>query len=370
VVTVALVVVLAACGGHDTSQQQRSPSRGLSPARARALGAALTKAFVGSGAPGLAVAVAAPGWTWSDGRGVSDLHSRRPVTGATPFGLASVTKPFVAALMLRLAEEGRLRLDDRLARWVPRFPGASRITLRDLLGQTSGLRDPDAAWKTMLRHPHRAMPVTTFLRGVRPVSRPGRFAYANPNYVLAGQVIERSTRTTAAVALHRELLDPLGLSDMRLQPQQAATRPLTHGYAYPNGSQHDVSDGSRYVPFTSVGTAAWTAGGLVGSATDVARFGQALFTGHLLHPASLRQMLRFNDSADIEEGYGLGVVHGSAGGYDVWGHEGQMPGFHTILLHAAKPHVTVVVLANDELADVPGIATKIIEAALPSTSSH
>jgi D-alanyl-D-alanine carboxypeptidase len=301
---------------------------------------------------------------------VSDLRSRRPVTGATPFGLASVTKPFIAALMLRFAEEGRLRLDDPLARWLPRFPGASRITLRDLLGQTSGLRDPEAAWRTMLRHPHRAMPVTTFLRGVRPVRKPGKFAYANPNYVLAGQVIERSAHTTAAVALHRELLDPLGLDDMRLQPQQTARRPLTHGYAYPNGAQHDVYDGSRYVPFSSVGTAAWTAGGLVGSANDVARFGQALFTGHLLQPASLRQMLRFNDSADIEEGYGLGVVHGSVDGYDAWGHEGQMPGFHTILLHAAKPHLTVVVLANDEIADVPDIATKIIEAALPSTSGR
>jgi D-alanyl-D-alanine carboxypeptidase len=301
---------------------------------------------------------------------VRDLRSRRPVTGATPFGLASLTKPFVAALMLRLAEEGRLRLDDPLARWLPRFPGARRITLRDMLGQISGLRDPDAAWRAMLRHPHRAMPVTKFLRGVRPVRRPGTFAYANPNYLLAGQVIERSTHTTAAVALHRELLDRRGLSDMRLQPQQAATRPVTHGYSYPNGAQHDVSDGSRYVPFTSVGTAAWTAGGLVGSANDVARFGQALFTGHLLHPSSLRQMLRFNDTADFWDGYGLGVAHGSAGGYDVWGHEGQMPGFHTILMHAPKAHLTVAVLANDELADVPNIAAKIIEAALSPTSSH
>ena len=129
-----VVSVIAGCG--------RSEPRG-DPGRARgdvsdALQQILLDAQEQSGGVGISAAIVERGrLRWSGGSGVGDLHNRRPVTGATPFGLGSVTKTFMAALVLRLAQEGVLRLDDPVARWLPHVRLAPEITIRRLLNHTS-----------------------------------------------------------------------------------------------------------------------------------------------------------------------------------------------------------------------------------------
>lgn len=367
VVATLAVALVAACGGGEGPSRKAGDATTPRPAAgapAARLGRALDEAFAGSGSPGLAVAVTARDWTWSGGRGVVSIRRRRPVSARTAFGLGGMTNTFVAALALRLAEDGRLRLDDPVARWLPGVRLARGVTVRDLLAHTSGIAaEPDAASEPLFAHPRRAVRRTWLAGWVRATGKRGTFVYSNVNYALAGQVIEKASGTTAARALHTAVLDGAGLRTMALQPQERPPASAAHGHAYPEGSAVDISDGTGAVPLASIASAAWTAGGLVGSAEDVARFGHALFSGRIVGRASLRQMTRFEEELALWEGYGLGLGRQSLAGHDVWGHEGQMPGFHTILVHAPDAGLSVAVLANDEGAEVTQIAGELIDAA-------
>src|SRR3954451_8156402 len=232
-------LALGACGGGmpDSKTHERAV-KGFDPAMRRALEGTLAKQFEDSGVKGIAATVIVDGrGEWSAARGFADADAGRRVTTQTPFAQGSITKLMVAALTLRLAERGELSLDDRLGSLVTRPPpGASALPLRRLLAQTGGLNDtPEATFKALFRRPRARWTVEQTLRGVRGVRAPGRFAYGNANYLLVGEAIERATGTGVAAALHQELLDPLGLTGIRLQPDERASGQTAHGYAHPGG---------------------------------------------------------------------------------------------------------------------------------------
>jgi D-alanyl-D-alanine carboxypeptidase len=117
----------------------------------------------------------------------------------TPMPIASVTKPLIAALAVALAQEGRLSLDDPLSRWVPRYPNARNITLRQLLNHTSGLfgvDENDAYVEAVLGHRSRALTPARVLRDVRkPYGPPGSvWPYSDTNHTLMGLVLQRCRR--------------------------------------------------------------------------------------------------------------------------------------------------------------------------------
>ena len=143
---IAVVVVLtiaAGCGGTSgqrapAERREGAPARGpasaLDSALAERLQAVLDKVRQDQGIPGASAAVVfASGDVWTGVSGHANARARRPVTDETLFAIGSVTKTFVAALMVRLAESGVLGLDDRLSRWVPDFPHSRENTVRQLL---------------------------------------------------------------------------------------------------------------------------------------------------------------------------------------------------------------------------------------------
>jgi CubicO group peptidase (beta-lactamase class C family) len=359
-------LALHACGGGASEpQKQRQAEGGFDPQMRAALEQTLEKQFEDSGVPGMAATVIVEGrGEWSAAHGLADIRADRTVTPETPFAQGSITKLMVAALTLRLAERGVLDLDDGLGKLVERPPpGAAGLPLRHLLAQTSGLNGiPEANYEVMFRHPRKRATVSQMLRGVRAVRPPGEFRYDDANYLLVGEAIKRATGTNVASVLHRELLDPIGLRDIKLQPDERADPQAAHGYASPN-ADGDVSDGSRYVPFTSVGRTAWTAGGTVASARSMARFGHALFSGRVLAPDSLREMIRFGE-ADYFEGYGLGVARTDVHGHEAWAHGGRIPGFASDLFYLPKERMTVAVATNDEGWPLEDTAAELIYAAI------
>jgi D-alanyl-D-alanine carboxypeptidase len=362
------LVVFGGCGGGSPpdTKDDRRPVEGFDPRMRSALEQTLEKQFENSGVPGMAAAVVVEGrGEWSAARGLADVRKKRKVTPQTPFAQGSITKLMVAALMLRLAERGVLSLDDRLGSLVERPPpGSGRLPLRRLLAQTGGLNDtPEATYKALFRQRKARWTVAQTLRGVRAVRAPGRFAYGNANYLLVGQAIERAAKTSVADALHRELLDPLRLHEIKLQPDERASRQAAHGYAHPGGIETDVSDGSRYVPFTSVGRTAWTAGGVVASAQDMARFGHALFSGDALTSKSVRAMVQFGE-ADYWDEYGLGVARREIHGHDAWGHSGRIPGFASELWYLPDKRMTLALVVNDEEWPVEETADELVYAAV------
>ena len=184
------------CGGDpepsgpakaQTPTARGSRAAGFDPGLARTLQNTLDRIRESQGTPGAAVAVVMPGaGVWSGTSGQADPRRHRKVTGRTLFAVASVTKLFVAALTLRLAEDGALRLDDPVSRWVPEFRDAGRITVGQLLGHRSGLRDfteHPAFDARQRRSSDIAFTPEALLRYVgRPTSEPGEaFRYSNSN---------------------------------------------------------------------------------------------------------------------------------------------------------------------------------------------
>ncbi|WP_406862604.1 serine hydrolase domain-containing protein [Streptomyces sp. HUAS MG47] len=224
------------------------------------------------------------------------------------FRAGSLTKTFVATVVLQLVAEGRLRLDEpvraRLGNPVPGRPLDPRITVRTLLDHTSGLYDyvragaspppvtPAAALRTALAH------------APGPV---GSFAYSNTNYVLLGLLVERVTGRPYAVEAHRRILVPLSLTGTSF-PGSRRTLPAPHRPGEP-----------PLDPRT-----AGAAGELVSTLDDLSRFYSALLGGRLLPPAQLRELL---DTSATGGRYGLAVEPVRLPcGVTVWGHSGRITG--------------------------------------------
>jgi D-alanyl-D-alanine carboxypeptidase len=369
---VGLVVglCLGGCGGHGSDGSSAPPGR-VDAALARTLQRTLDQQRRLHGLPGAAAAVIALGrGRWSGASGVADRATRAPVRAQTAFPIASVTKLLVAALAVKLSEQGRLRLDDHLSRWLPRWPNADRITVRELLNQTSGVAEPPKRLaRAVLARPHSVWSVRAALGlgGEEPVSAPGvAWRYNNLNYLLAGLVIERATHATVARELRREFFDPLHLDDIVLQPQEQESRAAAHAYPKTGADRQsrDLSAGSRFLPFNSLGSALWTAAGAVASAPSLARLGDALLRGSLLTPNSREQLLT-TVAADGEmyASYGLGIGQNLSARLStmVWTVYGNLPGVGSTLAFLPGPKITAVVLTNtDKTAATADIADRLL----------
>src|SRR5215210_4814190 len=352
---VALLAFASGCGSKGSDRDQIRPAdRRVDPKLAHALQNALDVERAAASLTGVAAAVVIPGQgLWSGGSGVANRATNAPVTGRMPFPIASITKTFVAALTVKLAEQGRLRLDDPLARWLPDWPNADKISLRQLLNHTSGvdnfeLRLDDPYQRAIDAEPTRLWsPQRTLSYAHGPEFAPGsRWEYNNANYILAGLVIERATGSSVARELHHELLDPLGLDDVVLQPQERA-----HGYGAPMAAERRAlrAGGPRFVPYDSIASSAWAGGAIVAGAESVARWGDTLLRGKALSASARKQMLTFVPVEGDRVAYGLGITRLSSPelGSDVLGHDGTAPGFGSSLWHLPAQRITAAVLAND-----------------------
>ena len=316
---------------------------------------------------GITASVAFPdGSRWSGASGLADTDPRRPMRPDTPMPIASVTKPLTAALAVALAQEGRLSLDDRLSRWVPGFPNARNITLRQLLNHTSGLFnvDEDEAYaEAVPGHPSRAWTPAMVLRYVRkPYGPPGSgWHYSDTNYTLMGLVLRRASGTSLAESLHRLVLDQHGMRDAALQPEEPAPPGTARGYD-PVGPP--IPPPGRYVPFRSAASSEWTAAGVVAAAPDLATWGRALFAGRVVDRRGLREILRFVPTGDVGYylTYGLGVAQRHVVERDVVGASGRFWGFSSELWHDPATRATVAVLWNDTtLLHSPDVADSLLE---------
>lgn len=358
----------------------KPPAR-VAPAVAAALEAQLERAFEGEDMPGVSLAVRfSDGSVWSGARGVAALEGSVPLSTGTMFNVASITKPFIAALTMDLAEDGLVSLDDPVSKWLDDIPHGDLITVRQLLGHTSGIRDyfaDDASLIAgLLDDPDRLWTPAEVLDHVGvPYWEPGGgWAYSNSNYLLLGLILQRVTDGTVGEAMRARLLDPLELEHTFLQPDEVPVGMLADGHTRTydddrDGMPDSTSNGGPFRPDTAWASSVWTAGAMVSTPSDLVRWGDALFDGRVLEDASLQQMLRFNS-----DDYGLGVQRERLSGELSWGHSGLLRGFTGLLLHYPEADVTVAVLTNqdrvpvdDIVSDRYGAARSIIEIALADT---
>jgi D-alanyl-D-alanine carboxypeptidase len=299
--------------------------------------------------PGLSVAVRLDdGRAWAGVSGNRQLDPARPVTPSTQFAVASITKTFVAAAVMQLVDEGRLSLDDRLARWLPRYPRARQITVRELLSHTSGIQNyfesPRYNRLVFADRSHRwTFPEILDLVGA-PYCAPGDcFHYSNTNFVLLGRVVEQVTGERLSRVIRDRFGEPLELDHTVFQPDEPTARNSAHGFLWSGGDRFaDQSLGQRVVPHLSAITVTWAAGAMASTASDLARWAEALYGGRVVSPAALDAMTTFRRRDE----YGLGTRTRIFEGRRAVGHLGGVRGFENAMWYFPREGATIVVLSN------------------------
>lgn len=297
------------------------------------------KTLVRDGVPGAqATVTSASGRTWSEREGVGNIETRTPFPRGSKFRAASVTKTFVAVVVLQLVAEGKVRLDTPIDRYLPglvRGNGndGTKITVRQLLQHTSGLynyvRDLDIdEWRHRGAEPEELVAIGL---AHPPLFEPGaQWSYSNTNYVIAGMLIEKLTGRSVSTEIRTRIAKPLGLHDTYLPLRGDERLPSPHARGYAPG----LVDYTELDP-----SAAGASGGLVSTGEDLNRFYGALVDGRLLFPAQQAEMQRTVPAGlgipGAEYGLGIGSVPLSCGG-KFWGHGGNLRGFANI--SGAVPH--------------------------------
>jgi D-alanyl-D-alanine carboxypeptidase len=364
-----------------------SPSPAPSPsedpaALAARLDARLQVLLERSGIPGVSAAV-----LWDDGRswlgaaGSADLANGRPMTTGTAFALASVSKTLTAAVVLQLVGEGSLSLDQPVAPLLPAFGLDARITVRMLLDHTSGL--PDYFLNPKIDKPLQAEPDATWTAArawsylpVKPVKRPvpgTAWGYANSNYLLLGELVERVTGHALASEIRHRLLGPLGLETAWYQAVEKPRAQGATGYrrvAKSGGGYRylPVAAPSSVMPFRSVVTAAGGAGSIAATARDTAAWMQAFAGGRVL-PRDLQAAMIADADATTALGsripYGLGIEVVALDGRRALGHSGRYLGFRNVVLYVPEVGVTIAVLTNQGTYNPARIAMYLLRVVAP-----
>jgi D-alanyl-D-alanine carboxypeptidase len=353
----ALLLVILVTG----SVSAQTPGE-LDPVLAAKLQQHLERWRVSHRAPGVAAAVRLPdGSRWMGTSGVRVVGAGdKAVTQLTPFVIGSLTKTFVAALVLRLQEEGRLTLDDPIATWLPDYPVARHITVRMLLSHRSGIYDyfshPRYESRVFGRPRHRWHTNEILaLTGPRYCRPDTCFHYSNTNYVLLGKIVQKVTGASAARNIRDRFLFPLGLRDTFFQGQEPIRKVAAEGYLATRRGYQRFADGSRFRPHTSAATVANAAGAMLSSVRDISDWQEALLSGSILQPASLAQMLDFHPKS----GYGLGMRYARLDGILGIGHGGSLRGFVALMYRLHRQDIDVVSLTNIGRTNVQGLADNL-----------
>jgi D-alanyl-D-alanine carboxypeptidase len=348
------------------SQPRESPSA-LCPASLAGIDASIRKTM-DQGAPGVVVGVAQDDQTLlARPYGKANLEHGVPVVRATVFRLASVTKQFTAAAVLRLVEEGRVSLDDRLSRYVPELPQAKDVTLYSLLVQTSGLpdyaEDPELLrTRSIARTPQEMVDLIGRLEP-RFQFEPGtRWAYSNSNYALLGVVIERVSGQTLEAFFEEQLFRRAGLTATAIDDPGDVVQHRAQGYKKDKNAASGYANAGWISP-----TVPGPAGGLRTTVDDLLHWSHALLSGQVLEPATVQRMVAPGKLRDgrttklgmpedwqrgLDSDYGMGVfVTNTNVGRRLW-HAGDIDGFSTWLAHYPEARVTIAVMQNSESADI------------------
>ncbi|WP_271216871.1 serine hydrolase domain-containing protein [Streptosporangium carneum] len=322
----------------------------------------LERIVAGDGATAALARVSDGGRTWSGAVGVRDVKRGGQPSPSGHFRIGSVTKTFVATVVLQLVDEGKVRLDDPVDRHLPGLvPGGERITVRQLLNHTSHLYDymsepgystnrwrGDARFRSF--QPRELLEVAF----AKKLPDDGRWHYSNTNYVVLGLLVEKLTGRAYGEEVARRVLRPLGLRHT-VVPGDRAGVPSPHAKGYE--PMPDLVDATRMNPSLD-----WAAGEMISTTADLERFMSALLNGRLTSAASLRAM-RTTVETGAGFGYGLGLQAYTLPCGTVWGHSGELIGYQTFAFRADSGKALTMSInpstRNPSTQEIMGIAVKV-----------
>lgn len=314
------------------------------PAEVAAFAARTLAANCQADAPGMAVLVArADEVLFRDACGKASLELDVPLSPDHVFRIGSVTKQFAAAAVLKLAEDGRLSLDDPLTRFLPDYPGGDAITVRMLLDHTSGIRSytdiPKVMGEGLIMQDLTTARLVDSFKDEKPDFAPGEgWHYNNSGYVLVGAVIEAASGMPWHAYLDQAFFGPLGMTRTGYGNQAEAVIP-GHVTGYTRNGEGWAT--ARHLSMTQP----HAAGALVSTVDDLLRWNRALHEGKVLRDASHRAMTTPAGKA-AEHGYGFGIGVGTLRGQPKLEHGGGIFGFSSALTYLPGDGLTVAVLYN------------------------
>lgn len=320
------------------------------------------------GLVGLSVALMIDGKpVLAKGYGRSALDSGAAVTPETPFAIGSITKQFTCACILKLAEAGKLSVDDKVAKYYPGLTRAGDITLLDLMNHVSGYPDYyplDFVDRRMLKE----IPPDELIReyaGGKLDFEPGtQYSYSNTGFIILGRIVEKVSGQPFGKFLAEQILKPLGLN---------------HTLHEPDPNQAGIARG--YTTFALSGPEAATneargwigsAGAIYSTASDLAAWDLALITGKVLNPSSFTLMTTPRPLADGRTSfYGCGLSISFRSERRVLAHNGAVAGFYALNSCVPSTKSAVVVLSNFDSYDaVNAIYSKLMAAVLTTAAPY
>jgi D-alanyl-D-alanine carboxypeptidase len=293
----------------------------------------------------------------------------------TSMAIASITKTFIAALILQLAEEGALDLDAPFGTYFTDAPRSKTASIRQLLSHTSGIYNyfenprygkAAGAWlqsaPSGLNSREHRWTYDEIMGLVKAgYCKPGKcYHYSNTNFVILGQIAEAVGGKPLHKQLRERFFEPLGMRHTVFQPEERPRGEAAHGHWFLGASYSDHTRGSRFVPFMAAASVADAAGAIASTAGDLAIWADALYGGKVLSDASLDQMTTFL----LPGTYGLGTDVASFAGNRGHGHRGGLRGFESSMWHFPGDGVTVVLLSNRGNWVTDGPMEKLVRAVL------
>jgi CubicO group peptidase (beta-lactamase class C family) len=333
---------LALCAGLSSANAQRSTiTRDAFRPRADSL---VFTYLAESRAPSAAFAVIRGNDTLAYGaHGLANVEAWRAPAATTIYQIGSITKQFTSAAIMKLVEQGRVKLDDDLSKFVPQFPLQGRkVSIRQLLNHTSGIHSytSSAAWVKTWNDELSPDAIVKFVAADTFDFAPGSaYRYNNTGYVLLGMVIEKASGQKYAKYLEEHFFKPLGLRQTSYCPSKAADPAFALGYSKAPGAPMRAQFLNLSHPFS--------AGALCSSVGDLVKWQRALDGGKVVSPSSY-SLMSTADSLNTGRkiNYGFGLVPGVFNGHKTVSHTGGINGFATAATYVPDDSLSIVVFTN------------------------
>jgi len=294
--------------------------------------------------PGVAVLVAREGKIlFQGGFGYADVAKKTPITVETKFRIGSVTKQFTAAAILKLVDDGKMTVDDSLAKYFPDFPGSQKITIRQMLTHTSGLKSytEKPGFFTEVTQPITPAALIASFQNDPPEFAPGTgFRYCNSGYFLLGEIVAKVSGQSFAGYLRTAFFEPLGMKDTGIFDNAHPPAGIALGYAFEKGKASLALDWDM----------SWAggAGAMYSTVGDLLRWNEALHGGRVLKPDTYQAMTTPHPLPPGASGmnYGFGVVMSEVAHLPSISHSGGLQGWSSDLMWLPEQKVTLVALSN------------------------